>query len=229
MRLATLSSTALVLAACHATARHASAQEEQPLTAPEATPLEESSGVRTHDGFYLRLGIGLGYGTGEVRPNGSSSELSVSGTALAVELSVGGTPAPGLVLGVGSFGAGLPKTTYEQGGFEADAGQLILSSIGPFVDWYVDPHGGGHVQAGIAYAVGQQEKGDDLPENYAGSGFALMAGAGYEFWTGEQWGVGVLGRIQYFKGTGTGDDPSLGFEYDFSMLVPAILFSATHH
>lgn len=198
----------------------------QPPPPPEAQP---NAGVNTHDGFYLRLGLGFASANGTVEFKDTDIEADVTGGGLAVELALGGTVAPGLVIGGGSYGASIPKATWDAGGGlgEADAGALVLSSIGPFMDYYFDEHGGGHLQLAIAFAAVSQEEGDDLGENYDGTGYALMIGGGYEWWIGDEWSLGLLGRLQYFSVSGEGDETDA--EFDATFLMPALMMSITYH
>lgn len=196
-------------------------------------------GVHTHDGFYLRLGLGFGSmsGTAKRKFAGLEDEQDGSGGGVASEFALGGTVAPGLVLGGGIYGISVPSPSYEDdNGTSTDGDQLVLSSIGPFIDYYFDPNGGGHIQAAIALGVASQAKGD-LDAAYSGTGVALMFGGGYEWWIGEQWSMGILARLQYFsvKGHPDEDDASaLGFNADDvdvegTFLVPALLLSLTYH
>ena len=143
---------------------------------------------------------------------------------------MGGTVIPGLVLGGGSYGAGIFAPTYEDDE-SLDAGLLTISTLGPFADYYLDPAGGLHVQAAILFATVAQAKGGDelgqVREDSSGSGFGLMLGAGYEIWIGEQWSVGALARVTYVSASLEGEDSEL--EYDFSAFVPALLATFTYH
>jgi hypothetical protein len=103
----------------------------------------------------------------------------------------------------------------------------MLSSIGPFVDYYFDPHGGGHLQAAIAFGVAAQSEGKDVTNSFDGSGTSIMLGGGYEFWVGDEWGLGILGRLQYFDTTVENDSSQA--EADFTALVLALMMSVTYH
>lgn len=194
--------------------------------AQEAAP---AAGVREHDGFYARLGIGPGFVLGSSKLDKGGAEADVSGFALATELAFGGTVAPGLVIGGGSFSMVVPAPSYAPDtGDEVDAGTHHVSGIGPFVDYYFDPSGGAHVQAALLLSgIYIQEK-DDQPSG-SGFGFGAMLGGGYELWVGEQWSIGPLVRIVYYRdqveasGSGTNIESTLG------LFVPAVLFGATYH
>jgi hypothetical protein len=109
-----------------------------------------------------------------------------------------------------------------------------LSQIGPFIDYYFDPNGGGHIQASIGLGVADQGKGD-LGAAYTGTGLALMVGGGYEWWIGEEWSLGVLLRVQYLnlKGHPAEEDveplDAEDIDVEAPFLVPALLLSITYH
>lgn len=162
-------------------------------------------------------------------------EQDGSGVGLASEFALGGTVAPGLALGGGIYGISISSPEYEpdDGGDKIEGDTLVLSSIGPFIDYYFDPNGGGHIQASLGIGVAQQGEGD-LDSAYTGTGFAFMVGGGYEWWVGEQWSLGVLGRIQYFSVSGHPDDDFGAISADeidveATFFVPAILLSLTYH
>src|SRR5258706_15136989 len=121
------------------------------LSAIAAAQEVPATGAHTHDGFYARiaLGAGFGFGKNEVDVAGSPT-ADVSGVAGAGELALGGTVARGLVLGGGSYGAFLTVPKYKSDAGDVKGGPLVFQSLGPFVDFYFDPHGGGHAQAALA-------------------------------------------------------------------------------
>lgn len=183
------------------------------VAAPSPSAPVSSSAVHVHDGFYLRIGIGLGGASfaGEVAsPDGIVDGAGFESRALAVpiEIAIGGTPAPGLVMGLGSYASvwPLPHNKLKSYGasIESDGGPITVASSGPFVDWYIRPEQGLHAQAAITFATATMAKSTDpgvaylLPwRDFAGSGWSLMTGFGWETWIGQQWSAGVLGRIQY--------------------------------
>jgi hypothetical protein len=187
------------------------------------------TGVREHDGFYLRLGIGLGYGFGKAKPEDgpSDAEADVTGIGIPTELAFGGTLAPGLVLGGGSYGFVVPVPKYKNDLSEVDGGQLVASGVGPFVDYYIDPRGGAHVQGALLLSYISNQSKDAQPAG-AGFGFGAMLGGGYEVFVSDQWSIGVLARLTYYNVKvkyDTGGDP----KSTVSLIVPGILFGATYH
>ncbi|MCE7891973.1 MAG: hypothetical protein DYH12_20100, partial [Sorangiineae bacterium PRO1] len=201
---------------------------------PPAAPPPDP-GVHTHDGFYLRMGLGVGSLSGTVEQDAGigTVDIDASGIGPAVELALGGTVAPGIVIGGGIYGTSIAKVKYEYQNQSSDGGQGVASMIGPFIDYYFDPNGGFHAQAAIGITAITSQKSDDLAsdpypsEDSSGTGSGLMLGVGYEAWVGEQWGIGGLARLQYFSGEVEGDDS--GDKADVSGTVIAVLFTATLH
>ena len=202
------------------------------------------------------MGIGVGYGMGAttVEPEDTDGdiEFKTSGVAVQTELAIGGTVAPGLVIGVGSYGAGMisPKgEDFETTGalegsapddLEGEWDSITLNVLGPFIDYYFDPLQGTHLQFAIGYATlavsdGEFKSDDmglsiDLDED-DGSGFGAMAGIGYETWAGEQWSIGGLARVLVANPTIEGEVPGEDVDADWksTLIVPGVLFTATYH
>jgi len=197
-----------------------------------------STGKRFHDGFYLRMGVGIGALVGRANAPESTSESSSGyeevgtwGVSIPVEFALGGTPAPGIVIGVGGYGIHVPAANYSAGAgdyaIEDKADYSAISMIGPFLDLYVHPEGGFHLQIAPALttvAPGQSER--ILTDAASGIGFGIMGGLGYEGWVGEQWGMGILLRGQFMT---LEIETDSGATYDYMALLPSLLLTATLH
>jgi hypothetical protein len=206
--------------------------------------------VRRHDGFFLRLGLGLGYLAGDVTnhkydsslatPDGQQpTEGSLEGVAQLGEFLLGGTVAPGLVLGGGVWGTNVFSPSYdgtgrdlatkELGDSKTDLELTSTSQIGPFIAFYPDPTAGAHAVLAPTLAVAlvggdRRDVKYDVP-GADGVGWGLVLAAGYDFWIGEQWSLGALARCQYVSVTlGSMEPPG-----SFTALTPGLLFTATHH
>jgi hypothetical protein len=205
--------------------------------------------IQRHDGFYVRLALGLGALIGSrtevYSPFDEEYEMQgdLSGVAQVGALMIGGTVASGLVLGGGVWGVNAPSATYEgdissvgfnandvAAGQQADVGLASVSLIGPFLAWYPDPTRGlyGELGAGLALAtiggVYEQTATGELDiDEYEGAGWGAVLGIGYDFWIGEQWSLGVLGRVSYTS-------VSVSTETNtFDAFAPAIAGTATYH
>jgi hypothetical protein len=211
------------------------------LTFANARPASAQTS-KYHHGIYVRVAGGLGFFSDAVDsdplpPLGSTAEGTLKGVAINTELAVGGSIAPGLVLGGALFVNHMPslKTTDGQihtGSFttftnEIDFDPTTLTVIGPFGDYYFDPTGGFHVQASLGYGILSlgQGRGAPIPiRDQTGSGFSAEVGVGYEWWVSSSWGVGVLGQLMFGLGSGkdTGDNT-----WRHRVLIPGLLVSAT--
>jgi len=200
----------------------------------------EAPGVHEHDGFFFRIGLGIGYYIGKGKPEEVAGitppDFDAKGIAIPGDLSFGGTVAPGLVIGGGSFGNFIPAPKFKaDGGTEQDGGAMSITGIGPFVNYYLNPKEGLHLDAALLLVLASIAEKENTTAGVTtktpkagGIGFGAALGAGYDFWIGEQWSLGVLARVTYFTSKVTYDttgDPKA----TFSGFIPGILFAATYH
>lgn len=220
-------------------------------TAPPAAP--PARGVRTHDGFFLRMAIGFGATSGSMQSAetldicddeacyGGRMRADWSGLAVASELSIGGTVGRRVVLGFGIFGHTIPTLTMSQIKFgsgsqtvkaeqdvEFDSGSLFI--YGPFIDIYFKPESGFHLQGAIGYASfniedGTWDDGTSVSNIHHAGGTGVLVGLGYEWWIGDQWSAGILGRLAY--GSVKGKDE--GIELEHKLTIPSLLATFTFH
>lgn len=180
--------------------------------APMPAPAEDRHAYR-HDGFYLRFGIGAGYGrvVGEGTLDFGSPASGISGSSdftatytgggPAYELLIGGTVARGLVIGGGLVGQDIsrPKVQLDSAGLTT-TGQirgdsaLGVGALGPFIEWYPDETGGFHLGGMVGFAI------IGLNESSGGGGSIW---AGYDFWIGKQWSMGPELRGAWASGKWT--------------------------
>ena len=199
----------------------------------------QAPGVETHDGFYLRLGLGIGGVSDSVESQGVIEVTGVvSGGAGVGELAFGGTPSAGLVIGGGIYSHSIPEPTSEDvevAGvntnleYEFEASSFAI--IAPFIDYYFDPTGGLHLQGAIGLGALASGRGNNTngvfdAEEHGAAGLGVMVGFGYEWWIADQWGLGILGRFSFANLTGEDD---AGVEWTHQIIAPALLMSATLH
>jgi hypothetical protein len=176
------------------------------LTAPVAAE------PRTHDGVYLRLGVGPNFASGTLD---TAADSSTDGFGVATQLAIGWTVRRGLVVGVGTFPMVNPAPSYDG----IAAGGQHISATGPFVDYYVDPRKGLHVQAGLLLAVGYLDGGDR--EGNVGAGVAGTAGVGYEVFVSDEWSLGGVVRVTAYQ--------LFGVDESIRLFAPAALLTLTRH
>jgi hypothetical protein len=201
---------------------------------------------RRHDGLYFRFALGIGMGhdhatTDAALPTDNFFSftplpLDVSGSAFATatELSIGFTPTPGLVIGAGAFTTTIP--TLHAKSKSPDTGDYVfrvsqLAVLAPLVDWYFFPKYGFHAEVapGLATYVagaGEPKIEGPLAQAHTAVGFGFILGVGYDFWIGDQWSLGLLGRLSY--GATSGSD-GRGANFTHSTYSPALLITLTYH
>jgi hypothetical protein len=185
---------------------------------PDAPGQEESGGARTHDGFYMHAGAGLGYYNLSWSGGG---DQSLSGLTKSFAFLIGGSVIPGLAVGGGFTIDHASSPTYTVNDQEtelADVSQMLLS-IGPFVDFYPDPKGGLHFQGMVGWG-GMETSSSGNVGGSDPTGLVLTLGGGYNFFLADEWSVGALARLSY---------ASLSLnDVDYSALSPALLVDLTY-
>jgi hypothetical protein len=206
-----------------------------------------SGAPRTHDGVFFKGGIASGplWTRYDATANTPSHQRgTATGHDFVLDIALGGTPLPGLV--VAATGVGHNHVEAHWGNASVTQGWDSVSNswmmFGPLVRYYPDPHGGFHADAVVALAfhrVTSERKVTEVPllcpllfptcadikvrvtevrEQTTGLGGAL--GAGYDFWIGRQWSLGLTLRVDFahtWGRAGTYDDvaPTLGLAFVF--------------
>jgi hypothetical protein len=192
-------------------------------------PCRAEPGDRLHDGFFARSGTGLAFLWATVRDSGGSPRRSaVRGVGQSADISIGGTPARGLVFGGNIWTARIDPVFVEDGKTvspDDDSVKVTMLRLGPFLDWYPDPRRGFHAQAVMALTlqVETDVKGNAIKP--ASVGGALSIGAGYEWFIASEFSLGLFGRMALgssVRSPPDGDEVSL-------WMTPELALSATYH
>lgn len=194
-------------------------------------------GAYRHDGFYLRLGAGFGAYRDSFRSDAEGTrevDAYATGVALTGELALGGTPAPGLVVGGGLYSASVLASDLDAEDAAVVPAELQpvgdnFSLLGPFLDYYFDAVRGLHFQAalGFAWLNGLSQGGGRFDDRYHAFGGGFMLGFGYEWWVAREWSVGVLGRVM--GGYAVGDDEA-DVQWGHAVgTAPSVLLTVTYH
>jgi hypothetical protein len=209
-----------------APATDSSNRDERTSESVEAAEERElhARGFHVHDGFYLRLGLGAGFLS--VR---SEHDSTFKGWGVAPDIWIGGSPIPGLAIGVTLNGVSvvnphLSATAADTGGLGPVSGEapgtLTYSVFGVFADYYPEPSGGLHFMAGLNYSVAQFDA-ENGPDSDPASGVGLTGGLGYEWWIGRDWSVGPLARLHWASVSDVGGK--------LTVLSPVFLLGFTYH
>jgi hypothetical protein len=192
--------------------------------------------VHIHDGFYARVGTGLGGYLEMVGPTSMPIAARVSGASSAIELALAGTLVPGFALGLGVYIERLLSTDVQL----ADARSAPLPQplepsfrattlVGPHADWYFDPQSGLHGQAAAGlfhisragYTPGSFDAGD-----YSATGVGVLLGLGQEWWMSQQSSIGVTTQF----GLGWAEGESQGEQWTHWIIAtPIFMFTWTYH
>ncbi len=152
-----------------------------------------------HTGFYLRLAIGGGGFTDSFRLEALNVgyDGTATGGTFASELGIGGAVAPGLIIGGALYGESMVNPTVTVAGFAQASNVQVgtLGMIGPFVEWYLNPERGFHLGGALTAARITLSDSNGNVTNNAIVGGGLVFDVGYEWWIGQQWGLGVMGRL----------------------------------
>ena len=172
---------------------------------PPPPPVSEQPDptAHLHDGFFLRMGLGAAtMSTATENTLGAAGgDGTLRGTGTLGELLIGGTPAPGFVLGGALLSQTFRAPSYELDGATTtlDNSALSFTVLGLFGQLYFDPKSGGYLQAVAALAsesfrwdaAGETKETDEL------GGLAVGLGGGWDFWVGNQWSLGPELRFLY--------------------------------
>lgn len=151
--------------------------------------------VHRHDDFYFRIGMNLGYAFDSIELG--NFETTSKGLGAHLEYDVGVT-GQYLTLGLGISSVSVFSASTAENGIEiTQKHSASYTVIGLLLDVYPDPTKGFHAMGtfGIGMANVNPRNGEDT-----NTGFGLVAGAGYDFWIGEQWSMGPAARIMYVGG-----------------------------
>jgi len=168
--------------------------------APPAPPLQRTAYV--HEGFYLRVNVGPGVLWSNVNDkNGAAGSTSGAGFSFAADALVGGSPAPGMALGVGAltnttFGVDMKDST----GTSRSQSTQFHFLVGPFFDAFPNNRQGFHLGAEFGFAGALLDT--PLVSNAFGGGAAGWLG--YDMWVAPEWSAGfqLRGNGAYMVGSG---------------------------
>jgi hypothetical protein len=211
----------------------APAESESGGVPPAPEPVElafPSSGYRRHDGFFLRMTFGVGWGTSELDGSGTA-ERDWFGPGFAASFDLGASLVENLILHLRLRHASVTWPTLTYDGEERPGRTGVLASqvmVGLGIQYYFMPLnlfvGAAAGIAGIEAVVERR----DLPDQRynGGTGLAFDLDLGKEWWVSENWALGVAARLSLARVPApdeTGD--SAVFDATFG----ALLFTATYH
>jgi hypothetical protein len=193
--------------------------------APEPPPPTEVAGREQHDGFMLRLTVGLG-GGGANYEFDVGPETNATGVSGSFSIDIGGALTEDLVLHgrLASFTLFDPNVEVDDVDFgRAEDLSVTADLFAAALTYYFMP-ANIYLTGAVGFSwVRESYRGnDDGSSTDAGLGINLDVGK--EFWVGDDWGLGIGSRFWW---TVLKDDEG-SQETDMSMIGGAVLFSATY-
>jgi len=184
-------------------------------------------GVHQHDGFYLRLALGLAAsGTLVSSDQTRVPNYSFAGGGAAGDLWLGGTPTPGLAMGGALSFLSANSTTRRVDG-DSLSGDVSGSTalLGFFVDGFPDPERGFHFGGSAGLASARSNVKNSGQDEFNGGGLGLAGFLGYDMWVSPQWSLGGMVR---FLGTLTRENRD-SVNYQTSFGGASLSFTALYH
>lgn len=175
---------------------------------------------RDHDGFFLRLALGVGWGRVRSTFDGGDAGPRFRGGALGFDVAVGGTLSPGFALHGELFGAVLPAPQVRSrlpSRFDLD---VLTNAFGVGVTYYIMPINL-YVSAAAGLGAATFER-DDGAQSSSYFGLAAQLMVGKEWWVDSDWGLGVAARAMYLGAA----DP---FYDSLRALSASLLFTGTYN
>jgi hypothetical protein len=193
------------------------------------TPPPVQRGAYVHDGLFLRLSVGPGVfhtSTGVAPDN-----RSYDGGVVTLDAAIGGAAARGWIIG-GAYQMSrvfsLSVTDDVVDGDEPDASRLdfTVHSLSVFVDFYPDPMDGLHFLAALGEGWLDVSRRSSSDDGRSPSGLMVGAAAGYEWFVGPSFSLGLLARanIGFFS-----VDENLSNSTAVTTFVPSLLATATYN
>jgi hypothetical protein len=179
--------------------RTAGAEPRSP-SAAEECECRADPGERLHDGFFARSESGVALLSAHVAGAGRSLRQRIRGVGQSAGLSLGDTPAKGLVVGGTLWTVPIDPVFVEGGNTvtpDDDSVKVTLLRLGPFVDWYPRPREGFHALSSVAFTVQIESDVKGNAVTPAALGWSVSTGLGYEWFLASEVSLGFLGRVTF--------------------------------
>jgi hypothetical protein len=194
-------------------------------------PPQKAPGAHLHDGFYLRMGLGVGGMSLSMDNSGTKTEIG--GTSFGVAFAFGAALTRHLIV-YGEFftvGTSDPNVKVNGQSRTLDTANASLFGVGPGVTYYF---GESNFYLSGTLALSQVTFTGALEDNRAQSdtnwGATFKISAGKEWWASDNWGLGIAAQLAL----GSMKDDHLAVQESSS--APAwnvgaftLLFSATYN
>jgi hypothetical protein len=190
---------------------------------PAAPAIESMEGFHAHDGFYMRVHVGIS-ATG-FSSTQAGTKTSYSGGGVSSGIALGGAIAHNLILYGAVVSTDTSNPDKQVGGtsVNSDLGEIGVGAIGPGLAYYFDRinlYLSGTF--GLAGFTADGSGGFRVDSSKSGAAFELMVGK--EWWVSRDWGLGIAGEL---FGASLKDKNTAGLSWSAS--AASVLLSATYN
>jgi hypothetical protein len=198
--------------------------------APRAAVVKRP-GTKTHDGFYLRMHFGIGYGA--MSASDGPQIAKFSGSDISFGLSGGLALTDNLVLYGTFLSTGIINPTAQVGGAVINNPNVDIQyfALGGGLAYYLEPMNLYFSGALLANQIDLNDTSGgtktQLTETQFGVGFQGIVGK--EWWVSDNWGLGLAGELVYGQMKDKHDTFQSGHPPTWSAASFALLFSATYN
>ena len=154
-----------------------------------------------HDGFLLRLSMGLGQADSEIDGEFGGSDVELEGTAGDWNVAIGGVVAENLAIHGTFFGWWVddPDQRISDGGLDSGGefqGHLTMSAFGGGITYYLMPI---NIYFSGSFAAAKLYLDTPYPpyDSDSDTGIAGDFTVGKEWWVGPSWGIGFAGGMSW--------------------------------
>jgi hypothetical protein len=196
----------------------------QPGTAPPVVAMPLRSLPYTHDGFYLRMGVGGGV-TSASRNDGAAGKVTLLSGGASISIAAGWSVARDLALFGTLFVSGMDAPEVKVNGVSMNTAGTSASfgGFGAGAAYFVEPI---NIYLSAALATMALRLADSNDQTIYGTdwGLGFQAMAGKEWWVTPEWNAGIAAEMKtaWLKDSGPGSQPWSAASY-------SLVFSMTYN
>jgi len=186
-------------------------------------PIESAEGFHTHDGFFLRVHVGIS-ATG-LSSKQAGVKTNYVGGGVSSGVAIGGVIAHNLILYGAFFGTdtGNPDKQIDGASVTGDLGEIGVGAFGPGLAYYFQ-RCNLYLSATFGLAAFAANDGSGVRVDSSRSGTAFDFTVGKEWWVSHDWGLGIAAELM---AASLKDKNTPGLTWSASGL--SVLFSATYN
>ena len=186
-------------------------------------PVDSMEGFHTHDGFFLRVHVGISATGFSSKQTGVKTNYVGGGVSSG--LAIGGVIAHNLILYGAFFGTdtGNPDKQMDGTSVTGDLNEIGVGAFGPGLAYYFE-RCNLYLSATFGLAAFGANNGSGVRVDSSRSGTAFDFMVGKEWWVSHDWGLGIAGELM---AASLKDKNTPGLTWSASGL--SILFSATYN